>query len=279
MTLKEQKELIIAQLDNISDCSAFEANEIIVFATDLDRSGLLYKQNENLSAGEQKIIKKCISKRKKGVPLQYILGEWEFYSLPFKVGKGVLIPRADSELLVDLVIEEISSREEIISLLDLCSGSGALGIAVAKNCSNAKVTLVEKSRKAFSYLKENAQLNGVKVSSVRADIFKWKPQNPADIVICNPPYITWNEMLHLQKEVKKEPTAALFGGNDGLKFYRFLCSKAKDFLKIGGKMFVEIGYKQADDVKALFESAGFEQIEVFKDLGGNDRVVSAVLNK
>ena len=277
MTIKEQKEKIIAELETISDSPAFEANEIIIFATDLDRSGILYKQNEELSSGQLKIIKKCLTKRKKGVPLQYILGEWEFYSLPFKVGKGVLIPRADSELLVDLVIEDIP-HDNNITLLDLCSGSGALGIAVAKNCPNVRATLVEKSRRAFGYLRQNVELNAANLTAVRADIFKWKPKTPADIVICNPPYITKLEMLTLQKEVKKEPVTALFGGTDGLKFYRLLCERAGEFLKKGGKMFVEIGYKQADDVKNLFENSGFEQVEVFKDFGGNDRVVSAVYN-
>lgn len=277
MTIKEQKEKIIAELETISDSPAFEANEIIIFATDLDRSGILYKQNEELSSGQLKIIKKCLTKRKKGVPLQYILGEWEFYSLPFKVGKGVLIPRADSELLVDLVIEDIP-HDNNITLLDLCSGSGALGIAVAKNCPNVRATLVEKSRRAFGYLRQNVELNAANLTAIRADIFKWKPKTPADIVICNPPYITKLEMLTLQKEVKKEPVTALFGGTDGLKFYRLLCERAGEFLKKGGKMFVEIGYKQADDVKKLFENSGFEQVEVFKDFGGNDRVVSAVYN-
>ena len=277
MTIKEQKEKIIAELETISDSPAFEANEIIIFATDLDRSGILYKQNEKLSSGQLKIIKKCLTKRKKGVPLQYILGEWEFYSLPFKVGKGVLIPRADSELLVDLVIEDIP-HDNNITLLDLCSGSGALGIAVAKNCPNVRATLVEKSRRAFGYLRQNVELNAANLTAIRADIFKWKPKTPADIVICNPPYITKLEMLTLQKEVKKEPVTALFGGTDGLKFYRLLCERAGEFLKKGGKMFVEIGYKQADDVKKLFENSGFEQVEVFKDFGGNDRVVSAVYN-
>ena len=277
MTIKEQKEKIIAELETISDSPAFEANEIIIFATDLDRSGILYKQNEELSSGQLKIIKKCLTKRKKGVPLQYILGEWEFYSLPFKVGKGVLIPRADSELLVDLVIEDIP-HDNNITLLDLCSGSGALGIAVAKNCPNVRATLVEKSRRAFGYLRQNVELNAANLTAIRADIFKWKPKTPADIVICNPPYITKLEMLTLQKEVKKEPVTALFGGADGLKFYRLLCERAGEFLKKGGKMFVEIGYKQADDVKKLFENSGFEQVEVFKDFGGNDRVVSAIYN-
>ena len=278
MTIKKQREKILSELELISDSPMLEANELIIYATGLDRSGILYNQNKELSLAEKAKIKKCISMRKKGIPLQYILGEWEFYALPFKVGRGVLIPRADSELLVDLVLQEIPCDRKTV-LLDLCSGSGALGITVAKNCSNAEVTLVEKSRKAFKYLRQNVLLNKVELKAVQADIFKWKPTAPADIVICNPPYITKSEMVSLQKEVKNEPGLALYGGEDGLKFYRFLAQNAKNFLKFGGKMFVEIGYKQANEVKTLFEATGFEQVEVFKDLGGNDRVVSAVLKK
>lgn len=276
MTVKEQKEKLVSALETISDAPLLEATELIIFATGLDRTSLLYKQNETLSSKEERIIKTCLSKRKKGIPLQYIIGEWEFYSLPFKVGKGVLIPRADSELLVDLVLEELDTAADK-TLFDLCSGSGALGISVKAKSKNTKVTLVEKSRKAFSYLKENVKLNKVEVTAIRDDIFKWTPEKKADIVICNPPYISKEEMLSLQKEVKKEPTAALLGGKDGLKFYRLLCQRANDFLISGGKILVEIGYTQSKDVMALFEAAGFEHIECFKDLGGNDRVISAVL--
>lgn len=276
MTIKEQKEKLIEALEPISDSPALEATELIIFATDLDRTGVLYKQNEKLSVSDERTIKRCLSKRKKGIPLQYILGEWEFYSFPFKVGKGVLIPRADSELLVDLVLEELDGENSKI-VFDLCSGSGALGISISKKAQNAQITLVEKSRKAFSYLKENVKLNKVKVDAFCDDIFKWNPTKKADIVICNPPYISKDEMHTLQKEVKKEPTAALLGGKDGLKFYRLLCHRAHDFLKSGGKMLVEIGYTQAEDVKSLFEAADFENVECFKDLNGNDRVISAVL--
>lgn len=276
MTVKEQKEKLINQLEFISDAPAFEANELIIFALKIHRSEFLYIQNETLSKAQINDIKKCLNKRRKGYPLQYILGEWEFYSLPFKVGKGVLIPRADSELLVDLAIDEIGHGEEK-KVFDLCSGSGALGISVAKNCSNAKVTLVEKSRKAFDYLKQNVALNDVNVITERADIFKWTPKTKADLIICNPPYIDKNEMIKLQKEVKNEPTAALFGGKDGLKFYRLLALRSEEYLNKGGRMMVEIGYRQANSVSSLFEAGGFEQIEVFKDYGGNDRVVSGIL--
>lgn len=276
MTVKEQKEKLIHQLEPISDAPAFEANELIIFALKTDRSKVLYMQNETLTKGQINDIKKCLNKRKKGFPLQYILGEWEFYSLPFKVGRGVLIPRADSELLVDLAIDEIGHGDEK-EVFDLCAGSGALGIAVAKKCSNANVTLVEKSRKAFDYLKQNVSLNNVNVRAERADIFKWKPKKKADLIICNPPYIDIKEMAKLGKEVKNEPTAALFGGRDGLKFYRLLAFRSEELLNKGGRMTVEIGYRQAEKVSSLFEAAGFEQIEVFKDYGGNDRVVSGIL--
>lgn len=268
----------MSALAGVSDSPAFEANELLAFATGLDRGSLVLKQSEELSLTSEKLLKKCLKKRKKGIPLQYVIGEWEFYSLPFKVGRGVLIPRADSELLVDLALETLcdNSKKEVF---DLCSGSGALGIAVAKNAPNASVTLVEKSPKAFKYLRQNVMLNNANLTAVRADIFKWKPDVLADIVICNPPYITKKEMTELQIEVKKEPTAALYGGKDGLKFYRFLISNAKRFLKPNGKMLLEIGFAQAKDVKALFKAAGFENVEVKKDLGGNDRVVSASIGE
>lgn len=275
MTIKNQKEILISKLSKVSDSPAFEANELLAFATGCDKATLALKQREELSKAQQKRLNTCLKKRIKGLPLQYIIGEWEFYSLPFKVGRGVLIPRADSELLVDLALKAISSNTKS-TLFDLCSGSGALGIAVAKNQPNVSVTLVEKSRKAFKYLRQNISLNAADLTAVRADIFKWKPECLADIVICNPPYITKKEMLSLQKEVKHEPTAALCGGEDGLKFYRFIINNANRFLKPNGKMLFEIGYTQANDVAELFKAANFKQIEVEKDLSGNDRVVSAV---
>lgn len=276
MTVKEEKERLARELETVSDSPVFEATELIIDAVGLDRGKLLYEQERLLTRRERLALKQKLTKRKHGVPLQYILGEWEFYSLPFKVGRGVLIPRADSELLVDLAIEEISllSSSEVF---DLCSGSGAIGIAVKKNCPEAKVTLVEKSRKAFGYLKENCELNKVQIKAVRDDIFTWCPKNKADIIVCNPPYIDKQEMKNLQREVRHEPTAALFGGRDGLKFYRLLTARAGELLKKGGKMMVEIGYKQGSDVKRLFEDSGFHSIEILQDLSGNDRVVSGIL--
>lgn len=276
MTYKERKERLICELETVSDSPAFEATELMLYATGIDRSQWLYNQRGTLTAKQKIIINYNLSRRKHGVPLQYILGEWEFYSLPFYVGKGVLIPRADSELLVDLALDELS-RLENATVFDLCSGSGAIGIAVAHNKTDAKVTLVEKSRAAFKYLTKNCERNKVELSKVLADITLWQPAQKADIILCNPPYITADEMRELQKEVKKEPSMALFGGKDGLSFYRLLSQRAKELLKLNGKILMEIGYNQANDVTEIFKNAGFSSVEVIKDLSGNDRVVSAVL--
>lgn len=276
MTYKEIKERLIYELEAVSDSPDFEATELMLYATGIDRAKWLYKQRDNLTIKQKFKINYNLSRRKRGVPLQYILGEWEFYSLPFYVGKGVLIPRADSELLVDLALDELS-RLENATVFDLCSGSGAIGIAVAHNKTDAKVTLVEKSRVAFKYLTKNCERNKVKLTRILSDIALWHPSQKADIILCNPPYITADEMRQLQKEVKKEPTMALYGGKDGLSFYRLLSQRAKKLLKLNGKILMEIGCNQANDVTEIFKKAGFSSVEVFKDLAGNDRVVSAVL--
>ncbi len=277
MTLKIAKQHLIDQLGIISENPVFEATEILIFALKIKREEILYLQNQQLTKRQIRAIKKCYAKRKRGVPLQYILGEWEFYSLNFKVGKGVLIPRADSELLVDLALEEIDRNEEKI-VFDFCSGSGAIGIAIAKNRPNAKVTLVEKSPKAFGYLRENIRLNAnesenINIKALRQDIFKFTPKEKADVLVCNPPYIDKTHMVNLQKEVKKEPRQALFGGNDGLKYYRMILKNIDMFLKPDGKLMVEIGYNQGSEVAEIFEQAGLKDIQVIKDLGGKDRVV------
>ena len=139
--------------------------------------------------------------------------------------------------------------------------------------------MVEKSKKAFKYLVQNIKLNGSAVTPVRANVFSWQPTAKADIVVCNPPYITKSEMKTLQKEVKKEPNLALFGGNDGLKYYRFLTQNAGRFLKKGGKLLVEIGAEQGEDVLNLFKENGFENTQIFKDINQIGRVVLGTYNK
>ncbi len=278
MTVKEKKEYLIRELETVSDSPLFEATELLIDATGLERGRFLYEQSRKLTRSEKATLKRNLAKRKRGIPLQYILREWEFYSLSFKVGRGVLIPRADSELLVDFAIEELNLSDHH-TVFDLCAGSGAIGVAIAHNCPEANVTLVEKSRIAFRYLKKNCELNNVKVNLVCADIAAWHPKEKADLVVSNPPYISKDEMKKLQREVKHEPTMALYGGRDGLRFYRLLCNRARDFLNTGGRLMVEIGWKQGEAVSGIFNRYGFDSVEILQDYAGNDRVVSGIWHK
>ncbi len=273
MTVKKAREQLISQLELICDAPVLEATELLIYATGIDRRQLLFKGDKELSFRQRHILSSCLKKRKRGIPLQYIIGEWEFFSSTFKVGKGVLIPRPETEMLVELAIDEmyIADRWEVF---DLCAGSGAIGISVKKSCPEARVTLVEKSKKAFKYLKENARLNNVDVNLVLEDVRSFRPENKADIIISNPPYISKKDMKSLQKEVRYEPAMALAGGKDGLDFYRLICGRASALLKTGGMLFFEIGYDEAADVTKIMEESGFTGIEVAKDFSGLDRVVS-----
>ncbi len=227
------------------------------------------KELYNAFKGED--LKSAINRRINGEPLQYILGEWEFYSLPFFVGEGVLIPRADTETLVDLALKEIKPNDRVI---DLCSGSGAIAISLAKN-SAAKVYALEKYEKALKYLEKNVALNNADVTVICEDIFKFNPQEKFDIIVSNPPYIKSNELSYLQKEVQFEPKTALDGGPDGLIFYRHIATFIKH-LNVGGKIMVEVGFDQAQEVAEIFKNAGLT-VSIHNDLNGVQRVIIGTL--
>lgn len=216
-------------------------------------------------------LEKAITRRIKGEPLQYILGEWEFYSLPFLVGSGVLIPRPETELLVDLILKNIKNNQTFI---DLCSGSGAIAIAVAKN-SSANVYALEKYPKAIEYLEKNIALNKASVNLLKQDVFDFNPKLKFDIIASNPPYIKTKDLAFLQKEVQLEPMTALDGGDDGLIFYRHIAT-LKKHLNAGGKIMVEVGYDIAKEVEALFKESGLET-EGYNDLNGMQRVIIGTL--
>ena len=211
---------------------------------------------------------------KSGEPLQYVIGKWDFYESEFYVGKGVLIPRPETEELTELVIKSAKGIENPV-VVDLCSGSGCIGISVAKAVSNSTVYCVEKSEDAIVYLNKNAEnLPNVKV--INADI-EFPPELPdADIIVSNPPYIKSSDISSLQDEVQKEPAMALDGGSDGLDFYRIIAEKWYSRLKENGMLFLEIGEDQGDDVYKILENRGFKETEVLKDIYGNNRMVKAV---
>ncbi|MDY5242473.1 MAG: peptide chain release factor N(5)-glutamine methyltransferase [Eubacterium sp.] len=208
---------------------------------------------------------------KTGEPLQYVIGKWDFYESEFFVGEGVLIPRPETEELTELVIDYAKSLEKPV-IFDLCSGSGCIGISVAKKLSNAFVYCIEKSKDAYKYLKRNAK-DVANVKCILGDINNEFDLPSADIIVSNPPYIKSGDMKTLQKEVKKEPSMALDGGEDGLDFYRIINDKWKKYLKDNGRLFLEIGEDEGESIKDALSA--FSNITVKKDLSGNDRMVVA----
>lgn len=207
---------------------------------------------------------------KSGEPLQYVIGKWDFYESEFFVGEGVLIPRPETEELTDLAVK-IAQKIENPVVIDLCSGSGCIGISIAKKIKTSTVYLVEKSEKAFYYLLKNAK-DVPNVNSLNKDIFALPQIEKADIIVSNPPYINSGDIDLLQKEVQREPRMALDGGQDGLDFYRFIAENYKDYLKPDGVLLFEIGETQADAVVDILKSNSYSDIEIKKDIYGNARM-------
>ena len=209
---------------------------------------------------------------KNGEPLQYIIGKWDFYNSEFFVGEGVLIPRPETEELVERAVFDIKQLGQCV-VYDLCSGSGCIGISVAKACPNAQVYLVEKSKDAYFYLEKNAK--GIdNAHIINGDICQIIDLPKADVIISNPPYIRSSEISSLQSEVRQEPLMALDGGVDGLDFYRIINDKWSCAFNKKGILYLEIGEDQGDSVISILSN--YTNIEVYKDLYGNDRIIRAV---
>ena len=208
-----------------------------------------------------------LERRLKGEPVQYILGEWAFYGLPFYVDERALIPRQDTELLVETAIQMIRERG-YHDCLDLCTGTGCVGISIAKN-TDVSMTASDISRDALELAKENAELNEVSVSFIESDLFQ-SIEGSFDLIVCNPPYLTLDDMQTLQQELTFEPKLALYGGGDGLDFYRKIAWEYQKHLNQGGMILFEIGNTQAKTAASPFNDA---KTSVFNDLGGNPRVL------
>ena len=250
----------------------FEAEQLLRGAG-VDKITLLSEPDRDASDISAEIRAKT-GRRLSGEPLQYILGEWEFYGLPFKVGEGVLIPRQDTETLVDVCLNFLNGRVKNKRLtLDLCAGSGCIGITLAK-LADAEVTLVEKSEQAFGYLWENILLNRVSAcGAVRGDVLNENTVcDKYDLIVSNPPYLTDSDMRSLQREVEFEPKDALYCGADGLDFYKSILEIYPKKLKRGGMLAVEIGMCQENAVSEIFRENGIEP-RLEKDMCGIYRVV------
>ena len=252
----------------------FDAAQLYTFVTGRD-----HRLDDGPTAEEASRLQVLAERRAGREPLQYLLGEWDFLDFTLKVGRGVLCPRADSEVVCETAIELLQDEMKDVEapvVYDLCAGTGCLGLGIARAVPGAKVTCVELSHDAWPYLPANvAALGGKTTQAERGDVTTYYSimEEPADLIISNPPYLTAKEMRSLMPETAKEPAMALDGGADGLDFYRLLLRQYKDVVRPGGWMVLEIGYTQAEAVLVMGRAAGWQDGFCRQDAGGNDRVV------
>lgn len=258
------------------DC---EFDTLCIFQDVLHDKHPLFLPVEEVSAEDEKTIRELTERRSMGYPLQYLLGEWEFYGYPFRLNENVLIPRPDTETLIENVLE-ICRRQGMKSpkIADLCSGSGCIAVTLKKELPLADVYAVELSDGAIEVIKENASLNSADIHVLKGDVLKKETADmfrDMDIIVSNPPYVTAKEMAELQQEVRYEPEMALYGGEDGLDFYRTMTKLWKASLADGGWLLYEYGDGQHDDVKKILEDNDLDNMTLTRDLAGIYRTASA----
>lgn len=271
------KDLLIFGTKYLKDNNIDEANLkckiLLASILKVNKEYLIIHDTEVLSENIVSEFKNKIEEIKSGKPLQYITNKQEFMGLNFYVNENVLIPQPDTEILVEEVISKMKQNVSL-SVLDLCTGSGAIAISIAKNIDKLTVFASDISDTAIEVAKKNAEANNVQVNFILSDMFE-NINAKFDCIVSNPPYIEDNIIKTLPKEVQNEPYIALAGGEDGLKFYRIIAENAKKFLNDNGFVAVEIGYNQKDKVIQIFENEGYKNIYSKKDFGGNDRIVIA----
>ena len=263
--------------ENDAKLLLFEAFHLDLVHFLMDRLRPLSEQDEQVQE-QIRTYRSMITKRASRIPLQQILGSQEFMGLEFYVNEHVLIPRQDTETLVELVLQEQQSTEK--KLLDLCTGSGCIAISLAVKGGYESVTATDLSEEALKVAERNAKARQKEIIFRQGDLFTALPQSETgtfDIITSNPPYIPTAVIATLEPEVREhEPMMALDGTEDGLKFYRQIAKKAGTWLKPGGVIYLEIGYDQGEAVSGLLREAGFDKVRVVKDLPGKDRVVCGI---
>lgn len=274
MTIHDVLKLNITKLKehNIEE-PILKAKILLAFVLCKTKEYLLINQNEEINKDIIKIYETNIEKIINGFPIQYITNKKEFMGLDFFVNESVLIPRFDTEILVEEVIK-ITDNYEYCKILDLCTGSGAIGISIAKYVQNTEIMATDISEEALKIAKKNAIQNNVfeKVKFQKSNMFE-KINSKFDIIVSNPPYIETKTIKELSEEVQKEPYIALNGGQDGLNFYKIIAENAKMFLNKNGYLALEIGYNQKESVIEILKNYEYKNIYTKKDLGGNDRVI------
>ncbi len=272
------EELYKSSVEKLSTTENGENDARIILKKVLSFSETDFLMNKKceLSALQIQSVNSMISKRASGIPVQYIIGEWDFYGITFKVNERVLIPRPETEILCEYVIDYLKDKENPV-VADLCTGSGCIGITVKKNTDNATVVMVEKSPEATEVCRENINniLGDNKAILINGDIFLIKEFERLplfDVIISNPPYIKSSEIPSLQSEVLLEPKMALDGGEDGLDFYRIIAEKWSECLAADGMFAFECGEEQAGAIKTILEEKNFD-VHFVKDYSNVDRFV------
>lgn len=264
--LKAAKMLADARIENESAESWF----LMEFISDMPRSFYLLHEQDEMPKDQEQAFFDLTEKRCSHIPLQYLTGEQEFMGLSFRVNEHVLIPRQDTEVLVEEALKVIADGD---SVLDMCTGSGCIAVSIQSFRPLAKVSGCDISSSALKVARENGKQNGVSIEFVESDLFS-NIEGMYDVIVSNPPYIPSDVIPTLMPEVRDfEPMNALDGKEDGLFFYRKIVEESGDHLILGGYLLFEIGYDQGEDVSALMKKNGFCEIEVIPDLAGLDRVV------
>lgn len=278
MTIKEalDKGTIMLKGENL-DSPKLKARLLLQDILEKPRQYLLVHDLEPISKNVQEKYFENVQKVKSGTPIEHITHIKEFMKLNFYVDENVLIPRQDTEVLVEEVIN-IAKKTNSKKILDLCTGSGAIAVSLAKYISEAEITAIDISSKALMVAKKNAKINEVedKITFIKSDLFNQIKNQKFDIIVSNPPYIKKEDIKKLDKEVQKEPIIALDGGIDGLDFYKIIAKNSYFYLKYGGYLALEIGYDEKESVIDIIEKEN-QYINTYskKDLYGNDRIVVA----
>ncbi|ADD01453.1 protein-(glutamine-N5) methyltransferase, release factor-specific [Thermoanaerobacter italicus Ab9] len=263
------------ELKGVCDNPRLEAELLLAHCFKINRTALFLRREEEVSKEQLERFLEFINMRKSHIPYQYIVKKQCFMGLEFFVDENVLIPRPETEILVEEALKRLK-RGDVV--LDIGTGSGAIAVSIAKYFPDCTVYAVDISKKAIEIAKHNAEKQGVldRIFFIESDLFCNLPPNlKFDFIVSNPPYIKKREIELLQEEVKKEPIVALDGGEDGLFFYKKIIREAPFYIKSGGKIGFEIGYSQKEEVTTLLEESGFKDVEIIKDLAGIDRVIIA----
>ena len=277
MKIKELQAFLIKELNKEED-GIFKVRILLMSILDVSKEYLLIHDNDEFPKEKQKELEDKLERLKNNEPIQYITNHQEFFGYDFYIDENVLIPQPDTELLVEECIEISTKLEKMcktnIKILDLCTGSGAIAISLAKSIKNANIIASDISEKALEVANKNSISNNVKIEFIHSDLYQ-NIKEKFNIVISNPPYIKTEVIKTLSEEVRKEPHLALDGGEDGLEFYKKIIKESKEKLEENGYLLLEIGFDQKQEVIDILKQNNYKNIYSKKDLGNNDRIVVA----